>query len=327
MKHISILVPKGQFSIVNIAGSFQILNWANDMFFQQSRKRLFEIEFVGYAKPSKDFDGFYTVSPPRTIAEVKKTDLIILPAVHGDLQEAITNNREVIDWVHEQYKGGAGVAAFCIGAFLLAETGILNGKTCSTHWGQAEELQRLYPEINVQSEKIVTESNGVYTSGGAYAFTNLVIYLIERYGGRELAILTAKAFMIDVEKNNQSVFMIFNGQKDHDDEMVLKVQEYIEEHYDQKITVDELASQHATIRRTLERRFKSSTANSVVEYMQRVRVEAAKRMLEGEKSTVNAAMYDVGYNDSKAFREVFKKFVGISPVEYKKKFTQSYAEA
>lgn len=321
MKHVSILVPKGQYSIVNIAGSFQILNWANDMFLQQSRNRLFEIEFVGHAIPANDREGFYTVTPPKTIDQVAKTDLIIIPAVHGDLREGIDNNTEIIEWVKRQHAMGAEVAAFCIGAFLLAETGILDGKTCSTHWGHAAELQQMFPNIIVQSDKIVTESNGIYSSGGAYSFTNLVIYLIEKYGGRELAIMTAKAFMIDIEKNKQSVFMIFNGQKDHDDEVILKVQNFIETNYSDKLNVDELADQHATVRRTLERRFKSATGNSVVEYIQRVRVEAAKRALEKENTTVNQAMYDVGYNDPKAFREVFKKVVGISPVDYKRKFT------
>ncbi len=321
MKHISIVIPKGQYSIVNIAGSFQILNWANDMFFQQTRSRLFEIEFVGHQTPANDKDGFYTVTPTKTLDQVKKTDLIIIPAVHGDLREAIDNNRAVSEWVVNQRNQGAEIATFCIGAFILAETGILNGKTCSTHWGHARELQEMFPDIIVTSEKIVTECDGIYTSGGAYAFTNLVIYLIEKYGGRELALMTAKGFMIDIDKNNQSLFMIFNGQKDHDDEMILKVQEFIEKNYANKFTVDELASDHATIRRTLERRFKNSTGNSIGEYLQRVRMEAAKRTLESETASVNQAMYQVGYNDPKAFREVFKRIVGVSPVEYKKKFT------
>ncbi|MCB0841350.1 MAG: DJ-1/PfpI family protein, partial [Bacteroidetes bacterium] len=160
MKHVSILIPKGQYSIVNIGGSFQIMNWANDVFFQQTRTRLFEIEFVGHAKPANDKDGFYTVTPPKTITDIEKTDLIIIPAVHGDLKEAININTEVIDWVHDQYLKGAEIAAFCIGAFLLAETGILNGKTCSTHWGHARELQEMFPKVVVQAENIVSVNKG-----------------------------------------------------------------------------------------------------------------------------------------------------------------------
>jgi len=320
MKHVSILVPRGQYSIVNIAGTFQILNWASDLFFQQTRKRLFQIEFVGHDNPARDADGFYTVTPPRTIEVVQKTDLIIIPAVHGDLKEAITINKEVIAWVHHQHRRGAEVAAFCIGVFLLAETGMLDGRTCSTHWGQATQLQQQYPNIDVQSERIITECEGLYTSGGAYAFTNLVIYLIEKYGGRELAILTAKAFMIDVNKDDQSVFMMFNGQKDHGDSLILRVQEYLESNHADKITVKELASQHTTTRRTLERRFKQATENSILEYLQRVRMEAAKRLLEGQIMTVHQAMAEVGYGDPKAFRTVFKRWVGITPTGYRNKF-------
>lgn len=208
----------------------------------------------------------------------------------------------------------------------MAETGILNGKACSTHWAHAKELQEMFPEIQVHGENIVSVNNGIYTSGGAYAFTNLVIYLIERFGGRELALMTAKAFMIDVDKNNQSLFMIFNGQKDHGDELVLKIQNEIEKEFSENLNVNDLADAYATNRRTLERRFKAATGNSVIEYLQRVRVEQAKKILEHATKTVTDAMYEVGYNDAKSFREVFKKYVGASPKEYKKKFTSQVAE-
>ena len=180
----------------------------------------------------------------------------------------------------------------------------------------------MFPEVVVQAENIVSVNKGIYTSGGAYAFTNLVIYLIEIYGGRELALMTAKAFMIDVDKNNQSLFMIFNGQKDHGDEKVLEIQEEIEKNYTQNFSVADLADNYALNRRTLERRFKSATGNSVIEYLQRVRIEGAKKILENANQTVSDAMFDVGYNDAKAFREVFKKYVGVSPLDYKKKFAQ-----
>ena len=324
MKHISILIPKGQYSIVNIAGSYQMLSWANDLYLQQTRQPLFNLEFVGYAKPAKDQLGFYTITPPKSIEEVTKTDLIIIPAVHGELTHAIRENNEVIAWVSKHHQEGSEIAAFCIGAFLLAETGLLDGKSCSTHWGEAPALQRMYPNINVKPENIVTDSQGIYTSGGAYAFTNLVIYLIEKFGGRELAIATAKAFMIDIDRGNQSAFMIFSGQKDHNDDMVFKVQQFIETHFAQKFTVEKLASDYTTNRRSLERRFKQATGNSIVEYTQRVRTEAAKKLLEHGRKSISEVMYDIGYNDPKAFRAVFKKYVGLSPNAYRNKYNSSY---
>ena len=322
MKHVSIVIPKGQYSIVNIAGAFQILNWASDVYTQQTRQPLFQVEFVGHQKPAQDVQGFYTVTPPKTLDEIDRTDLIILPAVHGDLKEGIDKNRAIIDWVSRHYNRGSEIAAFCIGAFLLAETGILDGKTCSTHWGHAQDLQDMFPKVKVEAENIVSISDRIYTSGGAYAFTNLVIYLIERYGGRELALMTAKAFMIDVDKNNQSLYMIFNGQKNHGDEMVLKVQGIIEEQFKNAVSVSKLADDLATNRRTLERRFKAATGNSVIQYLQRVRVERAKKVLEQSTKSVSDAMWESGYTDAKSFREVFRKYVGITPLEYKRKFVE-----
>ena len=320
MNHISILIPKGQYSIVNIAGSFQILNWANDAYLQQNGEPLFHIEFVGHSKPAQDAEGYYTVQPPKTLEEVPQTDLIILPAVHGDLEQVIARNSNLINWMKLQYEKGTEIATFCVGVFILAETGILNGKACSTHWGKAALLQKMYPSLKVQPGSIITENKGVYTSGGAFAFTNLVIYLIEKYGGKDLAILTAKAFMIDMGKHTQSLFMIFNGQKDHDDSLVHAIQEHVEAHYAQRLSISALSAKYAISRRTLERRFRQATHNTFTEYLQRVRVEAAKRSLERSHGTVSEAMYEAGYNDPKAFRDIFKKYVGVSPAQYKTKF-------
>ena len=322
MKTVSVVVPKGQYSIVNIAGAFQILNWASDAYRQCAGRPLFQVDLVGGSRPSRDAEGLYAISPTKTFQDVQETDLIILPAVHGELEEAIQVNRDTIHWVMEQHRNGAEIAAFCVGTFLLAKTGLLRGKTCSTHWGHARDLQDMFPEVRVQSEKIVTDCEGLYTSGGAYAFTNLLVYLVEKYGGRELAVMTAKAFMINMDKADQSIFSIFNGQKDHRDELILKIQDQIEKTYRQKISIGELATRNHTNRRTLERRFRAATGNSILEYHKRVRIEAAKKVLEQPRNKVADAMYESGYNDPKAFRGVFKKIVGISPSDYRKKFQQ-----
>jgi transcriptional regulator GlxA family with amidase domain len=260
------------------------------------------------------------INPSKTIKQLRQTDLIIVPAVHGDIDGVLEVNIDTVAWIKEQYKNGAEVASFCIGIYLLAEAGILNGKVCSTHWAHVQTLKERFPHLNIQDENFITDDNGVYTSGGAYAFTNLILYLIEKFGGRELAVQIAKSFMIDPDKGSQSTFMMFSGQKGHKDEMVLQVQQFIEAHFNKKFTVDDLATDHATIRRTLERRFKKATGNSINEYAQRVRIEAAKKRLEQGRKTINEVMYEVGYNDSKAFRDVFKKYAGISPMTYRQKF-------
>ena len=254
---------------------------------------------------------------------MKKTDLIIIPAMHGDMQKAMESNKDFIPWILQHYKAGAEVASFCIGTFFLAATGLLNGKKCATHWIAANDFRAMFPEANLVDDKIMTEEDGLYTSGGAYSFLNLIAYLIEKYAGRDMAILISKAFMIDIDRFSQSPFIIFTGQKAHDDEPIKKAQELIEANFQDKMTVDELAAQLCIGRRNLERRFKKATANTVVEYIQRVKIEAAKKNLETGRKNVNEVMYDVGYSDTKAFRTVFKKITGLSPIEYRNKYNKA----
>jgi transcriptional regulator GlxA family with amidase domain len=168
----------------------------------------------------------------------------------------------------------------------------------------------------------MTADGGIYTSGGAYSYLNLVIYLVEKFAGRDVAILIAKAFMIDIDRASQSPFIIFEGQKNHEDEPVKKAQIFIENNFQDKITVDQLSGMFAIGRRTFERRFKKATCNTISEYIQRVKVEAAKKSFETSRKNINEVMYDVGYNDTKAFREIFKKTTGLSPVEYRNKYNK-----
>lgn len=322
MKHISILVPLGHTSVVNIEGSLQILSEVNGFLAALDRPPLFTIELVGLEKDNSQRNGLFSIRPDKLLSEVPKTDLIIIPAMHGDQCEAMELNKAFIPWIKEQYNHGAELAAFCIGAFFLAGTGLMKGKQCATHWKFANEFRHMYPDVNLVDDKIMTEEDGIYTSGGAYSWLNLTVYLIEKYAGREVAILTSKAYMIDIDRTSQSPFIMFEGQKTHEDEPIKKAQEYIERNFEEKITVNQLAAMFALGRRNLERRFKKATSNTVIEYIQRVKIEVAKKGLETSRKSVNELMYDVGYNDTKAFRTVFKRVTGLSPIEYRNKYNR-----
>ena len=326
MKHVSILVPKGHTSIVNIGGTHQMLSWVNEFFERTGRKPFFDIHLVGLEKQTEQTTGMFTVNPNALISDVVKTDLIIIPAIHGDFEENLENNSEFLPWIVDQYKEGAEIVSLCVASFFLAETGLLDGKRCSTHWQFTNEFRKKYPKAELKDDKILTEADGIYTSGGAYSFTNLILYLIEKYAGRDTAVMAAKGFMIDIDRNSQSPFIIFSGQKSHKDKEILKSQEYIERNYRDKITVEELCDKIALNRRTFERRFKKATANTVVEYHQRVKVEAAKKELEKGRKTVNEVMYEVGYSDPKAFRDVFRKITNMTPVDYLRKYSKVAAE-
>ena len=324
MKNIAILVPETAV-VEAVADPRYMFTAINEFLKSQGQSALFNVQLVGLTKEVKLMDGLFTIHNDAVLKTARKPDLVIIPAISGNLEHAVKLNKDFLPWIEQQYKNGAEVASLCLGAFILASTGLLDGKKCSTHWLFANEFRTMFPNVNLVDNKIVTEQNGVYTSGGANSYWNLLLHLVEKYTNRELAILASKFFVLDIDRKTQSPFSIFKGQKIHEDEEIKKVQEFIEENHAVKISVDELCEKFAIGRRTFERRFKKATNNSVAEYMQRVKIEAAKKQLETGRKTVNEVMYEVGYNDTRAFRELFKKITGLSPVEYRNKYNRDVA--
>jgi transcriptional regulator GlxA family with amidase domain len=321
MKHISILVPEGAI-LGSLEGSRQLLTQVNEFFKAKGAQPVFDVHLVGLSRETRLCGGLFTANPDLLVDQVPKTDLIIIPALDGDIVKAIEKNKAFIPWIVKQYNSGAEVASLCLGAFLLASTGLLNGKKCATHWMAEGNFKKMFPEVNLVTEKVITDEQGLYSSGGAFSYMNLILYLIEKFAGREMAVLAAKVFAIEIEREDQLSFIIFQGQKDHDDDQIKKAQEFIENNFQEKITVDQLASMFAIGRRNLERRFKKATSNTVVEYIQRVKMEAAKMNLESSRENVNEVMYKVGYTDTKAFRNTFKRITGLSPVQYRSKYNR-----
>lgn len=324
MKHISILVPKGAI-LGSLEGSRQLLTQVNSFYKERGQQPPFQVQLVGLSHETPLSGGLFTANVDTLIDAIQKTDLIIIPAVDGDITQALEANRAFLPWLTEQYKNGAEIASLCLGAFILASTGLLNGRKCATHWMAANAFRSMFPEVTLVTEKIITDEKGIYSSGGAFSYMNLILYLIEKFTSREMAILAAKVFAIEIERDNQLSFTIFQGQKDHEDETVKKAQAFIETNFQERITIDQLASMFALGRRNLERRFKKATANTVVEYIQRVKIEAAKISLESSRENVNEVMYKVGYVDPKAFRVTFKKMTGLSPMQYRNKYNRAVA--
>jgi transcriptional regulator GlxA family with amidase domain len=326
MKHLSILVPDEQTNMSTIAciiGAYQIFSEANNYLARKNEKAIFKMELVGATKNNFLNNNILSIKHQVTISEIDNTNLILIPAsLIRSFETASKNNRLLIEWVTKQYKQGAEVASMCAGSFMLASTGILSGKTCSTHWALSENFRTLYPDVNLQTDQLITDENGIYTNGGAYSFLNLLIYLIEKFYNRQTAIHCAKYFQIDLDRNLQAEFSIFNGHKKHDDDAILMAQKYLEENYQDKISIKKLSSDLSIDRRNFDRRFIKATGFTPLDYLQRVKMEAAKKMFETTRKTVNEIRYEVGYNDAKAFRDVFSRVTGLSPLEYKSKYNK-----
>ncbi|MDR6560032.1 MULTISPECIES: helix-turn-helix domain-containing protein [unclassified Arcicella] len=324
MKHLTIIVPNGENNLSSISGAYEIFNKANNYWKENFKKELFIIQLAGIAEKVDFNGGLFTVKPHLNISAIEKTNLIVIPSLNHNYTLALKDNELLIAWLEKQYKNGAEIATICTGAFILAASGMLNGRSCSTHWSVTENFRMMFPKVNLQIDKLITDENGIYTNGGAYSFLNLMLYLIEKYYDRQTAIYCSKVFQIEMDRNTQSEFAIFTGQKKHDDEVVLQAQEYIEKNITEKITIEDLSTKYNVSRRNFDRRFIKATGNTPIEYAQRVKIETAKKSFETNRKTINEVMYEVGYSDVKAFREVFRKITGMSPLEYKGKY---YKEA
>lgn len=314
---------EGQNNISSMIGPYKILLRANEYWKSLGREPVFRVQMVGLSRELELYDGLFTIRPHASIQDIKETDLIIIPSLHRDYATKVLLNKPYVGWIQGQFARGAEVASICTGAFILASTGLLNGKSCSTHWVAANTFRQLFPEVQVIPEKIVTEEQGIYTNGGAYSFLHLMMHLVEKYFDRQTAIWCSKIFQIDLDRYSQSPFAIFSPQKDHEDELVQQAQLYMETHLGDKISFDQLAANYHINRRSFDRRFIKATGNTPLEYLQRVRIEAAKKSLETSQQSINEILYEVGYTDIKSFREVFRKITGLSPLEYRARYNKT----
>ncbi|HZE84881.1 MAG TPA: helix-turn-helix domain-containing protein [Puia sp.] len=306
--------------LASVADPRYVFILVNEFLTRSGKDALFEVKLVGMSSEVKLDSGLFALFPDAMTEDIKKTDLVIIPALAGAMMPSNYLNIDYAPWISKMYKNGAEVAALSTGAFLMAYSGLLKGKHCTTHWSYANEFRYVYPSVMVVDERLITDQDGLYSSGGGNAYWNLLLHLVEKYAGREMAILAAKYFVVDLDKNMQSPFIVFNGLKDHEDHVVLNAQGFIEKNYYEKLTVGQLADQFNVTRRTFERRFKKATRNTVAEYIQRVKVEATRKQLEIGRKTITEIMHEVGYADIQTFREVFKKITGLTPTEYRDKY-------
>lgn len=307
-------------SLASMADSYTLFSKMNEFLKEDGKTELFRIQLAGLSREAIHHNDLFAVFPQVDISGIHKTDLVIIPSLTGDMMTATHMNREFGGWIAKQYQKGASIAGLSTGAFLLAFSGLLKNKQCTTHWSYSNEFRYFYPLTTLVEDKIITDQHGLYTSGGSTAYWNLLLHLAEKLTDRSIAIRIAKYLVIDLNKSLQSPFIVFQGLKDHSDQMVLEIQEYLEQHYEEKFNVDELAARGNCSRRTFERRFSKATRHTLTEYIQKVKMEAAKKQLESSPLSVNEIMLNTGYADIHSFRKVFRKVTGMTPADYRKKY-------
>ena len=282
----------------------------------------FDVKFVTTdGEPLTCSNGAQMI-PYGSIHDVQESDLIVVTSII-DIEQSLRVQGEVIDWLKDRYDCGSHIATICTGAFVLAETGLLDGKTATTHWSQIDNFEKRYPRIKLKAERLITDEGDLFCSGGFNSGIDLSLYLVEKYCGHQVALESSKFSVFDTGRTSQMPYTIFQFQKDHQDGQILAVQDWIEDKYNKNFSYAELARHHGMSRRTLERRFKAATGDSPLSYQQRVRVENAKRMLESGHRSFEEITYMVGYEDSGSFRKVFVRQAGLRPNEYRNKFQRN----
>jgi len=272
-------------------------------------------------KPFRCLSGVRLV-PDGSIHDVKETDLIVVSSILN-IDKTLSTQGEAVDWLKDCHRRGSQIATICSGAFVLAETGLLDGKSATTHWGFAKQFIRRYPRVDLKVERLITDEGDLYCSGGYNAGIDLSLYLVEKFCGHEVALQSSKSMISELGRTSQAPFAVFQHRKDHNDEHILPIQEWIEENYNKNFSYDSLARQNGMSRRTMERRFKNATGETPLTYQQGIRVEVAKRMLESDRRSFDEITYAVGYEDSSTFRKIFSKQTGLVPKEYRKKFRRA----
>lgn len=304
-----------------IAGVVDIFSFASNQYQASTKKVLFDVDIVTEdGQPANGFSKF-PIQAQRSIKTKSEFDLIYIPGFVGDLETILLQHKKSIDWLKSQFQKGATLAAACNGNFLLAETGALDGRKATTHWSLINTFRQRYKKITVEPEKIVIDNGSVLSAAGVTAYFNLAIFLVERYGSKDLALASAKVFLVDSGRKIQTPYQMFQVTKNHGDDEVVQVQEWLETNYSKTVTLEQMTHICNLTKKTLTRRFKKVTGDSPMSYLQKLRVENAKRMLESKKVAFNEITWRVGYNDISSFHKVFKSETGLTPIEYRSKFS------
>ena len=308
--------------LLSVAAILDVFETVNSFYEEDGHAPFFRIAVVNDGSHPNVYGRYQTLA----LDTSTRFDLLLIPAFGStDIKKAVGDNAAFISFLSTQRRQGAAIGSDCTGAFHLAASGLLNNQAATTHEDATGAFAASFPSVRLQPSAVVTQDQEIYTSGGSTNSFHLLLLLVENYCGRDIAIRTAKYFAIDMDREQQTYFATFRPANVHHDELVSQLQQRISANYADVNTIEELINDIPSSRRNLARRFKQATGVTFIEYLQRTRIEAAKKVLEQSHGGVLESMIASGYNDEKTFRQLFKKTVGMTPSSYRDKYSQRTA--
>lgn len=325
-RHVS-LVALPDTVVSTLSGIFDVMNAFELMGLLNATagaRAPFHIEIVGEAMGSLELASGVPIKVQRAIAEIETTDIVIVPSVL--LQpEGWERGRypRLVDWIRTMYDRGAVLCSACSGIFLLAETGLFDGKNATVHFSYARTFERTFPAVKIHPERVLIISGlreELVSSGASMTWHDLVLYLIARYAGATAAQEVARVFALQWHQGELTPYIVFEGKRDHGDGDIQSAQQWLNTHFSVANPVQEMIKRSRLAERTFKRRFASATGLTPLAYVQRLRIEEAKRRLERTNASIDHISWQVGYEDPAFFRRLFKRTTGLAPGAYRKRF-------
>lgn len=326
--HVSILMAN-HCSSTSVAATLEFFETANVLHQYAARKGaapghsdvpLFQLETASIDGQSVTCTGGLKLTPDKALAEVRQPQLIIVPGFMFNILAVLPSLGEMIDWLQLQHQQGSYIASMCTGAFVSAQAGLLDGRSATTHWAFSEQFARRFPKVRLQPERTVTDDGQLLCSGGSTSGSDLLLHLIRKFASPQLAAECAKKLLVDLAVRSQSPYASTTFKKNHTDAEILRIQIWLEQRLSQCIVMEQLATEFGLSMRNFIRRFKDATEQTPIEYLQNLRIEKAKFLLESSQQGFEQITLQVGYADDNSFRRLFKQRVGLAPSAYRKRF-------
>ena len=320
--HITILVPGYGMSSA-VIGPFEVFSntgvvW--NALLGEEVAATFKVVTASLDGRPVGYEGGISIKPDKSLAQIRKTDLIFVPTIGLDVDTVFARNAKMIKFLQRQAEKGTVIAGVCSGVAMLAEAGLLDGRPATTHWALADQFRKRYPKVDWKPELFITESDNIFCGGGVYAALDLCLYLVERLAGYEVAKQCGRALLIDAPRTWQASFSAPLLNQQHHDAKIRQAQDYLHEYFSAQFTIDELAQRVGMSTRNFTRRFRQATGERPLTYLHKLRINCAKQLLETDFKSVQEVCYEVGYEDVPFFRNIFKRYTGFAPKEYRQRF-------
>lgn len=320
MKKLGLIIPF-DYKLLSVAAILDVFETVNRIYAENEKEEPFRIQLIQTPEQIEGNGASFQGYPVKSIKSNFSADIVLIPSfTTGNMSETLSKNKAFVPWLQSQYVNGAEIASFCTGAFLFGASGLLNGKMATTHVDACSGFATTFPSVVLKPDHVVTIDGRFFTSGGSTSTFHLLLYLVQKYCGNEMAIRIAKIFAIDMNRFKQSYFGTFVPSHNHNDDLVKKVQDNLETKFHEIETIEEIIKDIPSSRRNILRRFKQATGIPPIEYLQNVRIQSAKNLLEQTNRNISEIIEHTGYSDPKSFRRAFVKIVGMTPLEYRDKF-------